>query len=96
MSTDPAKQRHTRSSRIAEIQRSRLGGIDRIVLDMDAEEPIMRYAHIYEGSLGPTLHATDDAHRPDGVYTADAEWKRVGVIDLDTGELVEAQAQEAV
>jgi hypothetical protein len=76
-----------RQVRLNEIQRTRLGGVDRITLDQDDDEPIARYAHVLRNSLTTTVHTTDDPHEPDDAY--DASWTLVGVIDLDTGEVVE-------
>lgn len=85
--TDPAQSKRKRM--VDQIQRTRLGGPDRITLDMFEGEEYGRYAHIYEKGLGPNLHTTEDPRRPDPVYD-DGTWKRVGVIDLDTGEAVDA------
>lgn len=75
-----------RRAMIAQIQRSRLGGVDRITLDMLDDEPIERYAHVYENGLGTNLHTTAHISGPDDAY-ATGPWRPVGVIDLDTGEL---------
>lgn len=77
-----------RATRLREIQRTRLGGIDRIVLDQLDDEPLLRYAHVYENGMGTNLHTTDDPAKPDDAY-AEGLWRRVGVIDLDTGEVVD-------
>jgi hypothetical protein len=79
-----------RRSVVAEIQRTRLGGADRITLDMLPEEPFAQYAHIYRNSLGVSLHTTDDPSGPDDVYGDDPNWERLGVIDLDSGNLADA------
>lgn len=81
-----------RAARLREIQRTHLGGIDRIVLDQMSDEPLRRYAHISTGHASTTVHTTDDPAAPDPGYAAlydkRAGWSHDGVIDLDTGELV--------
>ena len=76
-----------RARMVREIQRTRLGGVDRITLDDEA--PFARYAHIYSSALGTNLHTTDWPESPDDVYADDPSWRFVGVIDLDTGELAD-------
>lgn len=75
-----------RARRVREIQRSRLGGVDRIVLDREAEAPWERYAHIYQNGCGTNLHdmPTTESHE---AYS-EGSWRFVGTIDLDTGDLV--------
>jgi hypothetical protein len=82
----------SRIDRIHAIQVTRLGGIDRIVLDHPNDEPFGRYAHICQNGLTTTVHTTDDPRKQDDAYGP--EWEHVGVIDLDTGDVVDARSDE--
>lgn len=76
-----------RQARLREIQRTRLGGVDRITLDQMDDEPLLRYAHVLSSGIATNVHTIDDSHEPDPAY--DDSWTLIGVIDLDTGEVVE-------
>jgi hypothetical protein len=77
-----------RAARVREIQRTRLGGVDRIGLDMVPGESFERYAHIYDlHGCSTTLHTTSDPDTPDEAYQNVRGFELVGVIDLDTGDL---------
>ena len=78
-------QSKRRARVVAEIQRTRLGGTDRILLDRE-DGPWERYAHIYENGMGTNLHDMPTTE-PDEVYVTEM-WRKVGIIDLDTGEVV--------
>lgn len=74
-----------RRARANQIKRIRLGGIDRITFDREPDDPWERYAHIYKNGLGTNLHDMPTIE-PHAVYTK-APWRKVGVIDLDTGDV---------
>lgn len=76
-----------RVSRVRQIQRTRLGGADRITFDHTPGDPWERYAHIYENGAGTSLHDMPTTE-PHPAY-AEGAWRKVGVIDLDTGDLAE-------
>lgn len=77
-----------RASRARQIQRTRLGGMDRITLDRELNDPWERYAHIYEDGIRTNLHDMPTTE-PHEAYTEGA-WRKVGVIDLDTGDVADA------
>lgn len=81
-------QSERRARVVAEIQRTRLGGADRIVLDRAEGDPWERYAHIYENGFGTNLHDMPTIE-PHEAYL-EGTWRKVGIIDLDTGDVVDA------
>jgi hypothetical protein len=87
----PDKSNAQREVRLREIQRTRLGGADRIVRDMGDDEPALRYAHIFRNAHVTTFHTTDDPQQAHHAY--DEMWELVGVIDLDTGDVVTSRSQ---
>jgi hypothetical protein len=80
-------QSERRARVVREIQRTRLGGPDRITLDREKGDPWERYAHIYENGLGTNLHDMPTT-MPHEAYS-EGVWRKVGIIDLDTGDVVD-------
>lgn len=79
----------TREDRVQAILRTRLSGIDRITIDDPGTPPYKRYAQIMQNSLATNLFTTDEADVKDECYVYEgSEWELVGVIDLDTGDVV--------
>jgi hypothetical protein len=75
-----------RRSRARQIQRTRLGGADRIIFDREPDDLWEQYAHVYENGLGTNLHDMPTT-QPHEAYL-DGTWRFVGIIDLDSGEVV--------
>ena len=76
---------------VAEIQRTRLGGADRITIDDPSAPPYKRYAFIMSNGLGTNLFTEDTPQARNAAYFyAGSDWQLIGVIDLDMGDVVEA------
>lgn len=73
---------------VLQIKSSRLGGVERITLDELGDPAPKQYGQIYSGSLGTNLVYADDPNERAVGYLED-RWKLSGVINLDTGDLVE-------
>jgi hypothetical protein len=79
-----------RVARVREIQRTRLGGVNRITVDDPGAPPYKRYALIASNSLATNLFTEDSPAVRDAAYFYEgSDWKLDGVIDLDTGDLID-------
>lgn len=78
---------------VLQIKSSRLGGVERITLDELGDPAPKQYGQIYSGSLGTNLVYADGPHERAEGYLKE-NWKLSGVINLDTGDLVEGAGND--